>query len=150
MTKPKRFLAYLIVTVAFTGVLDALYLTYEHYSGIVPPCSIHWWLADCGKVLQSPYSLLFGLVPLALLGVFQYAAELCLAILSIANPNRLFQLLLIALSTIGVLFSSYFVYLIFGVIHATCLYCLGSAVISFLIFVTTLVTYSPRIRTKKV
>lgn len=135
MTKVLRVLPYLIIVLALAGVIDASYLTYEHYARIIPPCSIHWWLADCGKVLGSSYSMFLGLVPLALLGVFQYTAELLLSIYIVMTNSGLAKKLLLLLSTMGVLFSAYFVYLMLFVIHAICLYCFASAIISLLIFI---------------
>jgi uncharacterized membrane protein len=138
--KLSRYLPYLIIVLAFIGVIDASYLTYEHYAAIIPPCSIHWWV-DCGKVLNSSYSMFFGLIPLALLGVFQYTAELIVAIYVAITGNKLAQKLLLFLTTMGALFSLYFVYLMIFVIQAICLYCFASAIISLLIFVSTIIAY---------
>jgi uncharacterized membrane protein len=145
MTNIRRVLPYLIIALAIAGLLDASYLTYEHYAAVTPPCSIHWWV-DCGKVLNSSYSMFFGLIPLALLGVFQYTAELIVATYVAVTGNKLAQKLLLFLTGVGTLFSLYFVYLMIFVIQAICLYCFGSAIISFLLFVTVLITY-PQNRT---
>lgn len=141
MSKLKSFLPYLLIILSLLGVLDAAYLTFEHFAGIVPPCSIHWWLTDCGKVLGSKYSMFFGIIPLALLGVFQYIAELALSIFIITTGNKLAKLVLFIFSSAGLLFSIYFVYLMLGVIGAICLYCFASAIISLGIFVATLLAY---------
>ena len=133
MTNFRRILPYLIIFLAIAGLLDASYLTYEHYARIIPPCSIHWWV-DCGKVLNSSYSMFFGLIPLALLGVFQYTAELIVAIYVAITGNKLAQKLLLFLTAMGALFSLYFVYLMIFVIQAICLYCFASAIISFALF----------------
>ncbi len=133
MTNFRRVLPYLIIFLAFAGMLDAGYLTYKHYARIIPPCSIHWWV-DCGKVLNSTYSMFLGLVPLALLGVFQYTTELIVATYVAITGNKLAQKLLLFLTMIGALFSLYFVYLMIFVIQAICLYCFASAIISFLLF----------------
>lgn len=140
MTNFRQVLPYLIIFLAFAGLLDASYLTYEHYARIIPPCSIHWWV-DCGKVLNSSYSMFLGLVPLALLGVFQYTAELIVATYAAITGNKLAQKLLLFLAAMGALFSLYFVYLMIFVIQSICLYCFGSAIISFLLLVFTIITY---------
>ena len=134
MTNFRRVLPYLIIVLALAGLLDASYLTYEHYARIIPPCSIHWWV-DCGKVLNSSYSMFFGLIPLALLGVFQYTAELIVATYVAITGNKLAQKLLLFLTSMGALFSLYFVYLMIFVIKAICLYCFASAIISFALFI---------------
>ncbi|MFZ2200121.1 MAG: vitamin K epoxide reductase family protein [Microgenomates group bacterium] len=139
MTKVLRVLPYLIIVLALAGVIDASYLTYEHYARIVPPCSIHWWLTDCGRVLNSSYSIFLGIVPLALLGVFQYTAELLLSIYIFMTNSALTKKLLLLLSTMGLLFSAHFVYLMIFVIHAICLYCFASAIISLFLFILSLI-----------
>jgi uncharacterized membrane protein len=140
MSTFKQFLPYVIIGLAIAGMIDSAYLTYEHYAQIVPPCSMNWWV-DCGKVLKSSYSMFLGLVPLALLGVFQYTAELIVASYTAITGSKLAQKLLLFLTTVGVLFSAYFVYLMIFVIQAICLYCFASAIISLLLFTFTLIAY---------
>ena len=135
MNRVRLALPYVIVILAILGALDAAYLTWEHYHYVVPPCSIHWWLSDCGKVLSSKYSVVFG-IPLALFGVMQYLSEAVLAVLSFSYKQSWAFKLLILFSTVGAIFSAYFVYLMLGVLGAICWYCMGSAVISVLLFAT--------------
>ena len=76
----------LILLIVFTvfGIIDAAYLTMEHYSNVIPPCTINRLLpiaSDCGKVLSSAYSVVFG-IPLAAFGVFQYSLLLIAIILA--------------------------------------------------------------------
>lgn len=79
--------------------------------------------------------MFFGLIPLALLGVFQYTAELIVATYVAVTGNKLGQKLLLFLTAMGALFSLYFVYLMIFVIQAICLYCFASAIISFALFI---------------
>lgn len=79
--------------------------------------------------------MFLGLVPLALLGMFQYTAELIVATYVAITGNKLAQKLLLFLTAMGALFSLYFVYLMIFVIQAICLYCFASAIISFLLFI---------------
>ncbi len=140
MKRLAQILPYLILILAILGVSDAAYLTYEHYSKVVPPCSIHWWIADCGKVLRSPYSMIYG-VPLALLGTLHYTGELILAIILAFAKRDWAKWLLTVTTCLGLLSSAYFVYLMVGVIGAICWYCLGSAVISLLLWISTMMLY---------
>src|SRR5476651_2042127 len=71
--------------ISLLGVIDAAYLTYEHYSGVIPPCGVGGFFNDCGKVLTSVYATPFG-IPLALLGFFFYAFEFIL-ITQISNKK---------------------------------------------------------------
>src|SRR5699024_7132303 len=66
-----------ILFIAVLGILDASYLTYEHYSKSIPPCSTSIWV-DCGKVLSSKYSMV-GPFPLSLLGLVFYSSMFGLA-----------------------------------------------------------------------
>ncbi|MEK7177850.1 MAG: vitamin K epoxide reductase family protein, partial [Patescibacteria group bacterium] len=69
----KKF--FLLILLSLLGIADAAYLTYEHYQQVIPPCTVNRLLpiaSDCGKVLRSSYSVMFG-VPLAVFGVIQYS-----------------------------------------------------------------------------
>ena len=117
------------------GLLDSLYLSYEHFlgtnSGFCP-----WnnpWLA-CGRVLDSPYSML-GPVPLVVLGAIHYAGMLVWLLLWHKTGGRVFEYFLKIQSTVGLLFSAYLVYLQAVVIEAYCVYCLASALVSLGVFV---------------
>lgn len=142
-------------------MLDASYLTMEHYSNEIPPCSTSIWV-DCGKVLRSSYSMV-GPVPLAVLGLMFYGSMVGLALIRIAVEKRqtwvdeVWRLVEKALSIKGVtfeqllwygqllatvcalLFSAYFVYLQLIVIESICLYCMFSAMNSLILFGLTVV-----------
>lgn len=157
----KKLFLYITLFLAVLGIMDATYLTYKHYSNTVPPCSIGPF-ADCGKVLKSDYATL-GSVPLALLGLAYYSSLSSLILIRIVTQkdltlqdkiwnileryvkkhwysleNVLFSIQFLMTST-GFLFSLYFVYLQINVIQAICLYCMISALLSTLLFVTTAV-----------
>jgi len=141
MKRLSQTLPIIIICLTLFGVLDAGYLTYEHYAHITPPCSIHWWISDCGLVLGSKYSTIIG-IPLALLGILQYTAEFVMAIIAYFTKQKWVEKILIIQSTGGLLASTYFVYLMVIVIRAVCLYCFGSAIISMLLFALILVKFA--------
>jgi uncharacterized membrane protein len=87
-------------------------------------------------VAQSPYSHLFG-VPLALYGVFFYGLLFVLAALALWVSRPLIARGLTALGVVGLLASIAFLGIQLFLIKAVCLYCLASAVISFLLFIFT-------------
>ena len=129
----------IIIALGLLGLADSLYLTYQHYSDVIPPCSVNP-LIDCGKVLGSQYATIYG-VPLALLGAMHYAVLTGLMGASLYLQNvRIFQLGL-AQSFIGAVISAYLVYLQIGVLSAICLFCMGSAIISFTLFVCAVSAY---------
>lgn len=129
----KRKILVLLLFLVLAGVADSLYLTWEHYSGFIPPCSAHFTFIDCGKVLQSGYSLLFG-IPLALFGVFHYFLLSIIVLTSLLSPKKIFRFLLVFEATVGFVASLYFMYLQLIVLQSLCLYCTLSALISFVIF----------------
>src|SRR3989344_2810785 len=124
-----KYYLYLILLLSLLGLADSWYLTLEHYGKIFVPCTTGI-LADCGKVLRSKYSEVFG-IPLALIGVFHYGLFSIVNLYNIINKDWRIKLLAIVLSSIGTLFSLIFVYLQLFVIGSICLYCMVSALISF-------------------
>jgi len=110
-----------------------MYLTYEHYSNRIPPCAVGAFF-DCGLVLKSQYAMVFG-VPLALIGVVHYLIFFNIACWAFVSIKRLPIYSLIVQSVVGFIASLYFVYLQIFVIHAICLYCMVSALVSTTIFI---------------
>lgn len=162
MSLQKKFILAVLI-LAILGGLDAAYLTYEHYANAFPPCAVSIWV-DCGKVLQSKYAMI-GPFPVAFLGLTSYSTLIGLLIVrwftqkqqtfkeflwrlveKYARPKSLtlekmlfyFQALI---AVNGALFSIYFVSLQLFVLHAICLYCMFSAILSFSIFGMTLAEY---------
>lgn len=125
--------AFLIVS-AF-GFADATYLTTQHYLGLPVACSI---LEGCEQVTTSPYSLIFG-IPIALLGSLFYLTILILSVIYLDSKKIKFLNLITKITPFGFLASLYFVYLQVFVIKAICLWCMGSAITSTLLFIFSLV-----------
>ena len=135
----KKYLPYLVIILVVLGVVDAGYLTWEHYTGQIPNCHTTGWFIDCGKVLTSKYAVIFG-IPLSLIGLIFYIVEAFLVFLAV-NKKGWAQMGLI-ISTFGGLGASlYFLYLMY-LLQAICLYCLVSAIISFLLFILVNIIYS--------
>lgn len=115
------------------GIMDAGYLTYEHFFPNSELC--HWsnpWLA-CGRVLDGPYSQI-GPIPLALLGFLHYIGLAVWYFGWQKTSQKLYLYLLHVQSGAGLVVSGYLVYLQAMVIQTFCVYCLASAGISLLIF----------------
>lgn len=140
----RRLLPRVIPLLVLIGFLDASYLTYEHFFGGPVICQIGTF-ADCGAVLKSSYSVLFG-IPVALLGVIQYAVVGILFMLSSKLADTLYKRMLFIQTAIGLIFSLYFTFLQFFIIHAICLYCLLSALISTLIYIAIRMQYDVEYR----
>lgn len=127
----------LLVFLSLLGMADAGYITYEEFSGVVPPC-LPIAGFDCGAVLQSQWSHI-GPIPLSLLGLGFYATVFVLASYSLVakKPHRFVSPLLLFLGVSGFLFSVYLVYIQAFIIGAFCTYCMLSAFTSTAIFAVT-------------
>lgn len=111
------------------GFADSVFLTYEHYALTSIGCPVSPWI-NCLAVTSSKYSEIAG-IPLALLGVIYY---LFLSFFLYKSKEKMFKHFFLQLSSVGVIFSLYLIYIQAFAIGLFCLYCLISAVISFLIF----------------
>jgi uncharacterized membrane protein len=134
----------LFLIVAVLGFADASYLTIEHYRGVIPPCSI---TEGCEAVLTSSYSIIFN-VPTSLLGSLYYLAVSIGAFLYLeskhgageikAHHAAILKWTLIA-TAFGFGMSLWFVYLQLFILHSVCIYCMGSATTSTILFITAIV-----------
>lgn len=124
----------LLVFLSIVGMVDAGYITYEEFAGVVPKC-LPIAGFDCGLVLQSQWSHI-GPIPLSLLGLGFYATVFLISsyLLVIAQPHKLARTVLAFLGTTGFLFSLYLIYIQAVILQAFCTYCLISAITSTLIF----------------
>ncbi|MBI5151765.1 MAG: dihydroorotate dehydrogenase (quinone) [Candidatus Pacebacteria bacterium] len=135
----KLFLRLGILSVSILGMMDAAYLTYEKLSRTLPPCISGF---DCGSVLTSSWSSLFG-VPLSFFGLVFYFITFIFAALHILEIDHITILnrklhthdIQLGLSIFGALFSGYLVFLMGVILQAWCLYCLGSAVACLVLFI---------------
>lgn len=127
----------ILLMLSLGGLIDSAYLTWEHYSQVIPPCSVNplipSFLVDCGKVLTSQYSTILG-IPLALLGVIHYSFLSVFLLVAILTKNKIFRYLTVLQSIAGLFASVIFMYIQIGIIKSICLYCTLSAIISFVIF----------------
>ena len=104
----KGTLFQILLVLATLGVVDAGYLTYEHFANTLPTCSGSIFV-DCGKVLKSPYSVIFG-IPLTLLGLIDYLTLFFYLAFLKYKRIKLVSKLLILQSFAGFLFSFYLVF----------------------------------------
>ncbi len=123
---------YILATLSGLGFLDALFLSYEHFMGIIPPCTPGF---QCDVVTTSQYSIILG-IPVPYLGLIYYLALFIGAIMFLEGKNILKYLLI--LSGIGFLGSLCFTYIQGFVLNAWCLYCIISAITTTLFFATAI------------
>lgn len=130
-------LAIFLLIVALLGFADATYLTIEHFSGDIPPCTI---VEGCESVLTSPYAVIAG-IPVSLIGAIFYFIVLVGVFSFIESKKTGLLKWSLLLTVFGFLATLWFLYLQAFVIGAFCLYCLGSALTSTVLFVTAIVVF---------
>jgi uncharacterized membrane protein len=118
-----RALRIVLIVIATIGLGWATYLTYVHYSGESPFCSIKG--NPCEQVQTSVYSELAG-VPVALIGAIGYLLILGSLLVSDGESGR-FATAALTLGGFG--FSVYLTYREVFTLHKICEDCVASAVI---------------------
>lgn len=69
--EPAWWWGWVALVLSLAGFGDSLYLTIDHFQGTIPVCAANG-IVDCAKVTTSPESEIFGLLPVALLGLIFY------------------------------------------------------------------------------
>jgi uncharacterized membrane protein len=130
-----------IALLALVGLFVALYL-WLHALGVGGGGPIKCGTGGCDTVQASPWAVLLGL-PVAFYGVVGYLAIFIVAMLGLrpaALPDRRWNVVVVGLATVGVLFTAFLTYLELFVIHAICRWCVGSAVIITAIWVVSVLS----------
>ena len=155
LKKIPKWLIWTITGIAFIGLMDATYLTAEHYSGVGINCVI---FTGCDQVANSEYSILFG-IPVALYGVAYYFGILFVSLLyidlsrdhihpiasKIIRTTKILNPKLLPIYTlVGFVMSLRFVYLQIAVIQAVCTYCMVSVLTSTLLFIFGMIVLKNR------
>ncbi len=130
---PNKVVVILFI-IALLGFTDASFLTIEHYQNRIPPCTT----SGCETVLTSDYSSLFG-IPVALLGAIYYLIITIGLFAHIEGKHEPSLRAVLLLTFFGFIMSMWFVYAQAFLIHSYCLYCLGSATISTILFASAVI-----------
>jgi len=132
-------LPYVMLALAIVGIADASYDSFSIYTGQALWCPPP--IDGCNIVANSPYARILG-VPLGYLGVLFYAGMAAVAVLVISAPSsQALRSLALAYATGGVLASMVFFYIQISYIHAFCIYCMISALLTLLLAVTAFMHY---------
>ena len=135
---------WLLAGLASLGIVDASYMLITHAMGQSLACP-QTAIINCEAVVTSQYSVVMGM-PVAFWGLLGYLSVVGLALWPIlgarlasstapapgAPDGNLFMLR--GLTTVMATISCYLVYLMVGVIHGVCLYCIGSFLLSVTLF----------------
>ena len=130
----------LIALLALCGVFLSLYLTL-YKAGMIG--TLACGTGECETVQLSRWATFLGL-PVAAWGVAFYLAVLALSLLGVQErfaDSRGFALGLVLVTGWGVLFSLWLTYLELFVIHAICRWCVGSALMTVVLFVLAVMDY---------
>jgi uncharacterized membrane protein len=124
----------LIPLLAVLGLGVAGYMAYVEITHVAAVCGP---VGECNVVQTSQYAQIAG-IPVAVLGLVFYLATLVLWAVQRSGAGRWARpaaLVLLGASLFGVVFSIYLTVLELFVIHAVCMWCLSSALITTLIMV---------------
>jgi uncharacterized membrane protein len=125
---------YVMLALALIGIGDAFYDSFAIYSGQLLWCPPP--IDGCNIVANSPYARIAD-VPLGYLGLLFYLYMFGLVALLAFDPfSRGLRLGALLYAATGVSFSAYFMFVQFTYIHAFCIYCLVSAVLTLLLLIT--------------
>lgn len=128
-----------ILALALIGIADAFYDSYAIYNGQLLWCPPP--IDGCNTVAASPYARIFG-VPLGYLGLAFYVAMLGLALwLRFASVPRALCWIALLYTAAGLGASMYFFYVQRTYIHAFCIYCLISGILTLLLFIAAVVHF---------
>ena len=120
---------WIIPPLAVIGLAIAIYLSYVEVSETRAVCGP---VGNCNAVQNSPYAKLFGILPVAVMGMGGYIVILAAWLFQQFGPTPLKRqawLVLWGMGILSVLFSIYLTFLEPFVIGATCVFCLASAVV---------------------
>jgi uncharacterized membrane protein len=133
------------LALSLAGLAVTGYLTIAHYTTPTALACPDTGVINCEKVTTSPESVLFGTVPVALLGLAFYVVVTAMNTpwaWRAASPwirwARLGSLIT------GVVFVLYLIYTELFTLNAICLWCTGIHVITFLLFALTVPTATSR------
>jgi len=127
-----------IPILAVIGLGVAIYLMVIEITSIPAICGP---IGDCNTVQQSPYSRVFGVLPVGVLGALGYLGVLAAWLWGRFSSGKLaafMPLAIFGMGIFGTLFSVYLTYLELFVIKAVCIWCLSSAVIITLLMLVSL------------
>jgi uncharacterized membrane protein len=135
-TRNATFAPYLMLVFAFIGIADAFYDSYAIYTGQLLWCPPP--IDGCNTVANSPYARIFG-VPLGYFGLVIYLHMFALAAILAFDPfSRGLRAGALLYAALGVFSSICFMYIQITFIHAFCIYCLISAILTLLLFIAAL------------
>lgn len=136
MTPAPRWAIPVTLPLAIIALGISTYLTIEHFTGTTTLACTAGGPINCIKVTTSAESEFLGLVPVAVLGLFQYVVMTALCTpWAWRSTNRLVHQARLAFAVVGMGFVLWLLIAEFALIHAICEWCTAVHVITFALFV---------------
>jgi len=138
---PPPWLQIVTLVLALGGLGVSIYETWAHYNGSHLFACNGNGAENCTAVITSPQSMVFGVIPVAILGLAFYVF-----VVAIMTPwawrmqRREVHLVRLASMTAGMGFVMYLIYAELYQIGSWCLYCTIVHIITFLLFCITVVS----------
>ncbi len=126
---------------SFAGLGVSIYLTITHYDTAVTLACSDKGIVNCGLVTTSPESMVFGIFPVAVLGLAFYVF-MVVAASPWAWRSKYPQVAIVRLASVvvGIGFVLYLVYTELFTLDHICLWCTSVHVVTFLLFVLILIS----------
>ena len=135
-TKSTISAPYLMLVFALIGIAIAFYDSHAIYTGRLLWCPPP--IDGCNIVLQSPYGRIYG-VPIGYFGFLFYLIMFAIAALLAFDPfSRGLRVGALLYTAIGVASSILFMLIDLTLIHAFCIYCAISAVLTLLLLISAI------------
>jgi uncharacterized membrane protein len=138
---PPPWLQLVTLVLALGGLGVSIYETWAHYNGSHLFACNGNGSENCTAVITSPQSMVFGVIPVAILGLAFYVF-----VVAIMSPwawrtrRREVHLLRLASMAVGMGFVMYLIYAELYQIGSWCLYCTFVHIITFVLFCITVVS----------
>ncbi len=145
-TCPPSWLQVVSFVLAILGLAISAYETWAHFNGShLAGCAVSkGGTFDCTAVITSPQSMVFGVIPVAVLGLAFYVAAVPLFSPWVWRSTRIWRfdqytigLGRLASMVIGMGFVMYLIYAELYQIKQVCEYCSGVHIVTFLLFCIT-------------
>jgi uncharacterized membrane protein len=139
LTGPPLWLQWTTTVIAVLGLAISAYETWAHFHGSrLAGCPTGTGTFNCGAVITSPQSMVFGVIPVAILGLAFYVAAVPLfSPWAWRLKWRQVHLVRLGSAIVGMGFVTYLIYAELYQIGDICEYCTGVHILTFLLFVIT-------------
>lgn len=138
--RPPGWAAPVTLTLSVLGLAVAGYLTWSHYTTPLALACPDTGVINCAKVTTSPQAMLFGVLPVALVGLGYFAALTGLNLPAAwRSPRPAVRRVRLGAVGVGAVSVVYLVYVELFVVDAICLYCTAVHAITVLLLAATAV-----------